>query len=186
MTWKECLSLMRADRSRFNVDRTGRFVSVSFTTVFRVGSYMSSKNSWLLYLPLWIIRIIYFFMKLATGIQLPLGTDVKGGLRFPHYSCIVIAGRCKIGSNCTIHQGVTLGQSHFGKHQGFPIVGNNVLIYAGAKICGGIRIGNNVVIGSNAVITNDIPDNCVVVGHNKIVSADSYNFMGDKGRSIFW
>ena len=186
MTWKECKALMSADMSRFNTDKTGKTISVSLTTVFRVGSYLVSKRSPFLYLPTLIVRALYFLMQIATGIQLPLGTSVRGGVRFPHFSCIVIAYSCTIGINCTIHQGVTLGQSHFGKHQGYPTVGNNVLIYAGAKICGGIRIGNNVVIGSNAVITNDVPDNCVVVGHNKIISTDSYNFIGTKGRSIFW
>ena len=29
---------------------------------------------------------------------------------------------------------------------------------------GGVRIGNNVTIGANAVVTKDIPDNCIVVG----------------------
>ena len=117
---------------------------------------------------------------------MPLGTRVLGGLRFPHWSCIVIAQSCVIGKNCTIHQGVTLGQSHFGNHQGCPTIGDNVLIYAGAKICGAIKVGNNVVIGANAVITNDIPDDCVVVGHNQIISTDSYSALGEKGRSIFW
>ena len=91
-----------------------------------------------------------------------------------------------IGKNCTIHQGVTIGKTHFGKHFGHPEIGNNVLIYAGAKICGKIRIGDNVIVGANAVITEDVPDNCVVVGHNKIVSTDSYSVLGESGRAIFW
>ena len=85
-----------------------------------------------------------------------------------------------------MHQGVTIGRTHFGKHAGCPVIGNNVIIYAGAKVCGNVRIGNQVVIGANAVITNNIPDNCVVVGHNKIVSTNSYAMMGDTGRAIFW
>ena len=45
-----------------------------------------------------------------------------------------------------------------------PVIGNNVEIHSGAKIVGPVRIGNNVIIGANAVVTKDIPDNCVVAG----------------------
>lgn len=38
------------------------------------------------------------------------------------------------------------------------------MIYAGAKVVGGVRVGNNVTIGANAVVTKDIPDNSVVGG----------------------
>lgn len=29
----------------------------------------------------------------------------------------------------------------------------------------GVKIGNNVVVGAGAVVTKDVPDNCVVVGN---------------------
>ena len=45
-----------------------------------------------------------------------------------------------------------------------PTIGNNVIIGAGAKIMGDVKIGNNVTIGANAVVTHDVPDNCVVGG----------------------
>ena len=46
----------------------------------------------------------------------------------------------------------------------FPIIGSNNIIYAGAVIVGGIKIGNNCVIGANSVVTQDIPDNSLVAG----------------------
>ena len=46
-----------------------------------------------------------------------------------------------------------------------PVIGNNVLIGAGAKIIGNIYIGDNVNIGANAVVISDVPDNCTVVGN---------------------
>ena len=164
MTFKEYKNIIMEDRSRFSVDKTGRKVSVHFTSVFRFGKYLQTKNNIFARILLKFVARYYFYLRLITGIQLPMGTNVMGGLRFPHWSCIVIAQRSVIGKNCTIHQGVTIGQSHFGTHQGFPIIGNNVLIYAGAKNCGGIRVGDNVVIGANAVVNKDIPDNCVVAG----------------------
>ncbi|MDR2010191.1 MAG: serine O-acetyltransferase [Bacteroidales bacterium] len=47
---------------------------------------------------------------------------------------------------------------------GKPTIGNNVKIYAGAKLIGGIKVGDNVKIGANAVVVKDVPDNCTVVG----------------------
>ena len=47
---------------------------------------------------------------------------------------------------------------------GIPIIGNNVTIYAGAKVFGNITIGDDVVIGANAVVTKDIPSHSMVAG----------------------
>ncbi|MED4254021.1 serine acetyltransferase [Priestia megaterium] len=80
---------------------------------------------------------------------------------------VVIQKLAKIGKNCTISQNVTVGSR--GKQ---PIIGDNVYIAPGA-ICIGGTIGDNVVVGANAVVTKDIPSNCVVAGvPAKIISTD--------------
>lgn len=43
-------------------------------------------------------------------------------------------------------------------------VGDNVYIGMDAQVMLGCTIGNNVIIGSKALVTHDIPDNCVAVG----------------------
>lgn len=43
-------------------------------------------------------------------------------------------------------------------------IGEYVFIGTGAKILPGVRVGNNSIIGANAVVTSDIPDNCIAVG----------------------
>lgn len=85
---------------------------------------------------------------------------IEPGLSLPHPVGIIIGREVKIGKNATIYQGVTLGQ----KNNKYPIVGDNVTIYAGAKIIGDVTIGNNVIVGANAVVIHDVPDNCVVAG----------------------
>lgn len=85
----------------------------------------------------------------------------KGGHNpfFPHPQNIII-GRAIFGSNCIIYHDVTIGQNK-GK---YPKIGNNVIIYPGAKIIGDITIGDNCIIGCNAVVTKSFEDNSIVGG----------------------
>ena len=78
----------------------------------------------------------------------------------PHPMNIVIGRDVIIGKNCTIYQDVTIGQNN----EKFPVIGDNVTIYTGAKVIGNIKVGNNSVIGANAVVIKDVPDNSVVAG----------------------
>lgn len=48
--------------------------------------------------------------------------------------------------------------------RGNPVIGENVLIGAGACVLGKVTIGNNVKIGANAVVLEDVPDGCTAVG----------------------
>lgn len=108
--------------------------------------------------------------------------DIDGGLYVGHATagCIVVNGGVKIGKNCNIHHGVTIGvrkRSIKGLGLGIPKIGDNVYIGPGAKVFGGIKIGNNVAIGANAVVTHDVPDNAVVGG----VPAKIISFAGSEG-----
>lgn len=44
------------------------------------------------------------------------------------------------------------------------MIGDNCIIYPGAKIFGEIKIGNNCVIGANAVVNKSFPDNSIIGG----------------------
>jgi len=43
-------------------------------------------------------------------------------------------------------------------------IGNDVWIGGNVTILPGVTIGNNVVVAAGAVVTKDVPDNCVVAG----------------------
>lgn len=110
-----------------------------------------------------IIYIIYRYYQFKTGVQISIDSQIDEGLSIVHFSCIIIGGG-KIGKHFTIMQGCTIGSNRGGKKAGYPTIGNNVVVCAGAKVIGNIKIGNNVMIGANAVVVNDIPDNAVVAG----------------------
>lgn len=86
--------------------------------------------------------------------------NIGAGFRIMHgYSTIVNAQQ--IGENCCVSQNVTIGWSK----SGLPSIGDNVNIYAGAIVVGGIRLGDNCTIGAGAVVTKDVPKGACVVGN---------------------
>jgi len=125
---------------------------------YLVSNYLYKKN-----IPI-IPQMITYLIRFIFSSYIPYTADIKktkfgyGGLG------IVIHDKAKIGKNCQIDQNVTIGGKSKKTEGELPVIGDNVLIGAGAKILGGVSIGNNVVIGANAVVINDLPDNCVAVG----------------------
>lgn len=105
--------------------------------------------------------LCYFFnvvYKGRTALYLECA-DIGPGLFILHGFATIVNAE-KIGANCRIFQQVTIGYSEDKR----PILGDNVRVYAGAKVIGGITIGNNVLIGANAVVIKNVPDDCTVVG----------------------
>ena len=103
-----------------------------------------------------LIRVLF-------SCDIPPTTTIGDGTVFAHNGLGCVVNECAIiGKNCKILQNVTIGGR--GEGSGTPIIGDNVLIGAGACILGGITIGNGVKIGANAVVLNDVPENVTVVG----------------------
>lgn len=118
--------------------------------------------------------IIAHLLKFMTCIELPYSAEIGRACFFPHIGNIIISYKAIVGDNCTITQGVTIGQGGRGHLVGFPIIGDQVYIGPGAVILGPVTIGNNVAIGANSVVVKDIPDSAVVGG----VPARFINFKG--------
>lgn len=111
-----------------------------------------------------IARIISQISRFFTGIEIHPGAKIGTGLFIDHGMGVVIGETTEIGDNVTIYQGVTLGGTGKEKGKRHPTIGNNVVISAGAKVLGSIKIGDNVKIGAGSVVLRDVPSNCTVVG----------------------
>ncbi len=105
-----------------------------------------------------IARIINRYIYLQFNCSIPFTTEIGQGVIMPHGIGIVLHQNTVIGDRTIIYQNVTIGNGMG------PKVGSDCIIGTGACILGDIKIGNNVNIGANAVVLQDIPDNCTVVG----------------------
>lgn len=102
------------------------------------------------------------FIEITTGISIPACCRIGRGLRIHHFGGIILHPTVRIGDNCTLYHGVTIGDRGGSGNAAF--IGDNVLIGAGAKIIGEITIGDNCIVGANAVVTKNMPVNTVAVG----------------------
>ncbi len=120
-----------------------------------------------------IARVISQFNRFLTGIEIHPGAKIGEGLFIDHGMGVVIGETTEIGDNVTIYQGVTLGGTGKEKGKRHPTIGNNVVISAGAKVLGSLKVGDNVKIGAGSVVLRDVPPNCTVVGvPGKVVVRD--------------
>lgn len=110
-------------------------------------------------------RIVLRHFQIKYGFQIYPETEIGEGLYLGHWGSLVINPKAKIGKNCNIAQGVTIGQQNRGKNEGYPIIGNEVWIGPNAVIVGKIHIGNNVLIAPNAYVNFDVPSDSVVTGN---------------------
>jgi len=111
-----------------------------------------------------IPRFISHLSRILTGIEIHPGAVIGRGVFIDHGMGVVIGETAIVGDYSLIYQGVTLGGT--GKESGkrHPTVGENVVIGAGAKVLGNIKIGNNVRIGAGSIVLRNVPEYCTVVG----------------------
>jgi serine O-acetyltransferase len=111
--------------------------------------------------PRWISQ----FSRFLTGIEIHPGAKIGESFFIDHGSGVVIGETTEVGDNVTLYQGVTLGGT--GKETGkrHPTLGDNIVVGAGAKLLGSIRVGDNARIGAGSVVIHDVPRDSTVVGN---------------------
>lgn len=81
-----------------------------------------------------------------------------GGLYIQHGFATIIAAE-QVGENFWVNQQVTIGY----KNGKAPIIKDNVSVFAGAIIIGGVTINSYSKVGAGAIVTNNIPENATVI-----------------------
>ncbi len=116
------------------------------------------------------------FIEIITGICIPGRCNIGPGLYIGHFGGIFVDSDARIGENCNIAQGVTIGKGGRGELHGVPVLGDRVHVGANAVILGKITIGNDAVIGPGAVVMNSVPACGVAMGNPARVVGNSGSF----------
>lgn len=95
------------------------------------------------------------------GIELGNGITLGHGVFFAHPIGVVVGGDARIGDRVRFMGSNTVGTA---KDNGCPVIGDDVVLGAGARVLGPVSVGRNAVIGANAVVLSDIPPDSVAVG----------------------
>jgi serine O-acetyltransferase len=99
------------------------------------------------------------------GIEIARDVKLGEGVVFVHTVGVVIGGNAEIGDRVVFLGSNTLGSAgSAGRTGGYPRIGNDVVIGAGARILGGVTIGDGASIGANAVVLCDVPAGAAAVG----------------------
>lgn len=99
-----------------------------------------------------------------TGIEIHPGAVIGHRLVIDHGHGVVIGETTEIGDDVLIYQGVTLGGTGKDVGKRHPTIGNNVMICSGAKVLGPFKVGDNSRVAAGAVVLEEVPPNCTVVG----------------------
>ena len=109
-------------------------------------------------------RWISHLGRFLTGIEIHPGAQIGRRFTIDHGMGVVIGETAIIGDDVYIYHQVTLGGISSEQGKRHPTIGNNVIIGAGAKVLGAIRVGDGARIGANAVVVADVPASTTVVG----------------------
>ena len=107
---------------------------------------------------LFLARLISQIARFLTGIEIHPGATLGAGILIDHGMGVVIGETAELGDRITIYHGTTLGGTGKEKGKRHPTVGDNVVIGAGSKVLGNIKIGSNSKIGANSVVLDDVPE----------------------------
>ena len=111
-----------------------------------------------------LARMVSHLSRFLTGIEIHPGAQIGPGFFIDHGMGVVIGETTEIGENVTLYHGVTLGGTSLKKEKRHPTLGANVIVGAGAKVLGPVKVGDNARIGAGSVVVIDVPPNSTVVG----------------------
>lgn len=136
--------------------------------LFIVLFYRSAHAVRRLPFPLWILGAPFlaayiFIVDWLMGVELGYEVQAGLGLGIHHGHGLVVNNGVKIGANCVLRHGVTIGNRHPGGP--CPVLGDNVDVGAHAIVLGGVSLGDGCKIGAGAVVLRDVPEGQTAVGN---------------------
>ena len=114
-------------------------------------------------------------LKALFTCQVSMKHLLRYDLKLWHPVGVVIGRKAVIGRDCVIYSHVVIGRRSIADSD-YPVIGDRVILYTGAKIFGKVRIGNDSIIGAGCIICEDVASNIVVTQrqehHYRHIDAD--------------
>jgi serine O-acetyltransferase len=152
--------LLREDlRTHGSVTRAG-FHALA---VHRIGRRTAGATSPLARAVHLLARLAHIAVRNVYGIEVAFSVEVGRRVELAHQSGIVINDRCRVGNDCLIRHGVTLGSRSPERSLEVPELRDGVQVGPNAVIMGGIVVGEGARIGPSALVIDDVPPGAVVL-----------------------
>ncbi|MEY8211973.1 MAG: DapH/DapD/GlmU-related protein [Colwellia sp.] len=152
------------DRARYSARPWLKEVSIIAIAWYRHGLHVDNMHEGIRKsISLKIYWFIFHLIEVVIGISLPKTVVVGGGVKIHHFGNIFIHKNVRIGENCTLRQGVTLGNRY--NDDKAPIICDGVELGAYAQVLGGITLGENCKVGAMSVVLKDVPAGKTVCGN---------------------
>jgi len=178
MFLKKLIELLDIYKKKDPASRTYLEILLCYPGIHSIFFYKISNIFWKLKIKI-LARFLSHIARFLTGIEIHPAVKIGKNLFIDHGMGVVIGETSIIGDNVTIYQGVTLGGTKRIKKKRHPTISDNVIIGAGAKVLGPIKVGKNSKIGANSVVTKNVPSNTTVVGiPGRIIGNNSINGEG--------
>jgi len=105
---------------------------------------------------------------LHRGVSLLVSADFRAknfgeGLYLPHPYGIVVHAETEIGDRVTLMQNITLGENQ--RRPGVPVIGDGVVIGAGACVLGPVTVGDGAMVAAGAIVIRDVEPGQTVAGN---------------------
>ena len=144
-------------------------VLLTYPGLHAVWGYRIAHFLWQVKLKL-LARIYSNWIRAATGVEIHPAAKIGRRFFIDHGMGVVIGATAIVGDDVMIYHDVTLGARAGGTGKRHPTIGNNVLIGAGAKVLGNIKIGDGSKIAANSVVTKDLlPQSTVETGDSFVI-----------------
>lgn len=164
-SWADYLLYLEADRLALRVSRRWPRPMMDFVwryqRLLRTVEYLRNNRNPLTILAYPLAHVAWRRLGLRLGMEIPPNT-FGPGLSIAHGGPIVVHPNARIGSNCRIHNSVTIGATS-GSNVA-PRIGDNVFIGPCTTIVGDITIADEVAVGANSFVNRSFTRSNVSLG----------------------
>lgn len=114
------------------------------------------------------LALIFCYLgRWLTSVEIRPSAELGKNISMPHPNGIIIGEYVRVGNSVVILQQVTLGALRIKEqytNEDVPCIEDGVMLCAGSKVLGGVKVGCNSVVAANAVVLTSIPPNATAVG----------------------